>query len=612
MSSQRIGVYVCHCGGNIGDYVDVEKVVAAVRDEPGVVVARSAMFTCSDATQQEILQDIREQGLDGLVVASCSPKLHQFTFRDVARRGDVNPYQYTQVNIREQCSWAHTDDRAGATDKAVRLVRAGIARTRASLPLEPIVVETVPRVLVVGAGVAGLRAAIGLADVGLEVVVVERETEPGGRVAGLGDMYPHGRSGRGMVDRLLAEVDRRPRIRLLTDAELVEKKGSFGNFTVSVRTGGGGPRSGREPGQEPVVLEQRVGAVIVATGADTYQPREGEYGWGLDRVVTLPDFERMSGDAAGNPLTHQGRPVRSIVYVYCVGSRQGSEDGSEAEGGGEGNAAGSGSGGRNRYCSRYCCNAAGHAALQVAAVDPQVRQYHLFRDVRTYGRFESLYADARRGGSVYVRFDGAEPPVVDAQPGGDGVRVRVKDLLTAGEELEIPADLVVLVTGMVPRSNEELGRTLRIPVGQDGFYNEIHPKLRPTETVVDGVLICGSCQGPKNSGESVASALAASAQSAAILKKGFAELDPLIATVDAARCDGCGSCYVACPFDALEPVLVGAQGADTGMEIAAVKRGVCKGCGACVPACPSRAIDLLGYTDEQIRATIDALLEEVA
>lgn len=607
MSSQRIGVYVCHCGGNIGDYVDVEKVVAAVKDEPGVAVARAAMFTCSDATQQEILQDMREQGLDGLVVASCSPKLHQFTFRDVARRGGLNPYQYTQVNIREQCSWAHTDDRAGATDKAVRLVRGGIARTRASQPLQSIVVETVPRVLVVGAGIAGLRAAVGLADVGLEVLVVEKEAAAGGRVAGLGEMYPHGRAGSKLVQNLLAEIDRRPRITLLTGAEVVEKRGSFGDFRVTIRTAvpeaagagaataavtGAGAGTGANPS---AVLEADVGAVIVATGAETYQPGDGEYGWGLQGVVTLPEFERMCSGAAGGPLTHLGKPVRSIVYIYCVGSRQ--------ERGG------------NSYCSRYCCNAAAHAALQVAAMDPDVRQYHLYRDVRTYGKFETLFTDSRKSGSVYVRFDEAERPVVVPPHGGHGaagadrtIVVKVKDLLTAGEELEIPADLVVLVTGMVPRSNDALARTLRMPVGQDGFYNEIHPKLRPTETVVDGVLICGSCQGPKNSAESVASALAASAQSAAILKKGFAELDPLIATVDAARCDGCAACYVSCPFDALEPVAAG----DRGHEIAAVKRGVCKGCGACVPVCPLGAIDLLGYTDEQVRAAVDALLVGVA
>ena len=202
MSDRRLGVYVCNCGGNISDYVDVEAVIDAVKDDPGVVVARRAMFTCSDATQQEIIDDIRGQELDGLVVASCSPKLHTFTFRGAAQRAGLNPYEYTQVNIREQCSWTHTDDREGATHKAINLVRAGIARTRLTEPLEPVVVETTPRALVIGGGIAGMRAAVGLADVGLAVFLVERESQLGGRVGELGEMFPHGKSGRALIARL--------------------------------------------------------------------------------------------------------------------------------------------------------------------------------------------------------------------------------------------------------------------------------------------------------------------------------------------------------------------------------------------------------------------------
>ena len=590
---RRIGVYLCHCGGNISDYVDVDRVRDAVKDEPGVVVVKTAMFTCSDATQQEIVQDIRDHKLDGLVVASCSPKLHQFTFREVARRGELNPYEYTQVNIREQCSWAHTDDRAGATEKAIRLVRAGIAKTGLSLPLTPMVVTTVPRVLVVGAGIAGLRASVGLADIGLEVILVEREAKAGGWVAGLGEMYPHGRNGAQLVARMLGEVAKRPRITLFTGAELLEKTGSFGNFRVRMRLNA--PPPGTAPAPSAGTLEADVGAVIVATGFDSYQPRPGESGYGLDGVVTLPEFERLLTAGAGGTggIVYRGKPVKTIAYVYCVGSRQSREP------------AGSESGGTNRYCSRYCCNAAGHASVLVAARDPEARQYHLYRDIRTYGKFEAIYSRSRETGSVYVEFDPEQPPVVTAGTRG-GLEVTVGDLLTAGEELTIPADLVVLVTGMAPRRNEDLARVLKLPLGRDRFYNEIHPKLRPVETVVDGVLICGACQGPKNSAESVTSALAAAAQGAAILKKGFAELEPLVATVYPDRCDNCGECYASCPFGAIEP------DEQPGREVAKVNRAVCKGCGGCVPACPREAIDLLGYTDEQVRAMIDSLAKEIA
>ena len=210
MSCDKIGVYICQCGGNIGDYVDVDEVVAAVEKEQGVTVAKTAMFTCSDATQTEIIEDAREQGLDGLVIASCSPKLHTFTFRDVAKRAGMNPFQYTQVNVREQCSWTHTDDHEGATEKAVRLVRAGINRTRLTDPLEPIVVETTPKSLVVGGGVAGLRAALGLAEVGLSVFLVEKEAKLGGWVAGFREMYPHGRNGRELIREARGEGARAP------------------------------------------------------------------------------------------------------------------------------------------------------------------------------------------------------------------------------------------------------------------------------------------------------------------------------------------------------------------------------------------------------------------
>ncbi|MFZ5591297.1 MAG: CoB--CoM heterodisulfide reductase iron-sulfur subunit A family protein [Bacillota bacterium] len=571
MSQRRIGVYICHCGGNISDYVDVQAVLQAVRDEPGVAVAKTAQFTCSDATQQEMIQDIREQQLDGLVVASCSPKLHLHTFRDVARRAGLNPYQYTQVNIREQCSWAHTDDPAGATEKAIRLVRAGIARTGLTRPLEPLQVDTVPRVLILGAGVAGLRAALALADVGLTVFLLEKEERPGGHVAALGTMYPHGVSGKELVKRLLDEVGQRASITLLTRAELVEKKGSMGDFQAKVRVGGAG---GRE-------MDLQVGAIIVATGFDTYRPPAGEYGFGSPGVVTLEEFNRLL-EQTGDQLTIDGRPVHSMAYIHCVGAGNGAEA-------------------PVPYCSRYCCNAAAHAAARVAQAWPQVSQYHFYRDLRTYGRYEMLATAALQAGSVFIRFPEDEPPQVQKQPGGR-LTVAARDLLTAGDQVAVPVDLVVLVTGMVPRADSALVEALKLPLGRDGFYSEIHPKLRPVETVVDGVYICGSCQGPKNSAESVTSALAAAAQCAALLKKGHVELEPLVVTVHPERCTGCGDCLTTCPYTALEQSGSGAP--------VQVNRALCKGCGGCVPLCPQGALDLEGYSDAQLTVMIDALLKE--
>ena len=569
---RRIGVYVCQCGGNISDYVDVDKVIADIHDDGGVVVSRTTMFACSDASQQDIEADIKGNQLDGLVVASCSPKLHTYTFRGVAARAGLNPYEYTQVNIREQCSWVHTDDPEGATAKATALVKAGIGRTRNTVPLVPLVVDTIPHTLVIGGGIAGLRAAVGLADIGLRVTLVERELTLGGWVKGLGAMYPHNKDGATLIATLVAEVKRRPAITVLTGAEVVGKSGSFGNYRVAVRVGGEGAGA----------IEVAVGSIIVATGFDSYTPGDGELGFGLDGVVTLPQFKALV-DGAKGPLTWQLRPVRSIAYVYCVGSR---------------NTAGC----DNAYCSRFCCASTVQTAVQVSGLDPTVRQFHLYRDMRTYGKFEPLYTEARDAGSVFLKFDNDEPPTIASGPDGR-LTVTVRDLLTERAELAIPVDLVVLVTGMVPRENQPLIDVLKLPKGADGFFNEIHPKLRPVETVVDGVLIAGASQGPKTSSESVIQALAAVTQSAAILKKGFTELDPLVAIVEPDACTACGECLTACPFDAISMAEEGDR------HFAVISPTGCKGCGGCVPMCPENAIDLLGYTDAEITSMIDALVE---
>jgi len=570
---RRIGVYVCHCGGNISDYVDVEKVVDGIKNDGDVVVSRTTMFACSDASQQDIEADIKANDLDGLVVASCSPKLHTYTFRGVASRAGLNPYEYTQVNIREQCSWVHTDDREGATAKATALVAAGIGRTRHTVPLEPMVVDTIAHTLVIGGGIAGLRAAIGLSEIGLQVTLVERELELGGWVRQLGPMFPHERDGAELVAGLVAEVRKREAINVLTGTELVGKSGSFGNYRCTLRVGGEGSGT----------IEVAVGSIVVATGFDEYQPEDGELGFGLDGVVTLSQFKALVDGSNRGTLAWNGRPVRSVAYVYCVGSR--------------GTA-----GCANQYCSRYCCAATVQTAVRVSGLDPSIRQFHLYRDMRTYGKFEPLYTEARDAGSVFLKFDNDEPPTIATGP-GDGLTVTVRDLLTERTELAIPVDLVVLVTGMVPRENQGLVDILKLPAGSDGFFNEIHPKLRPVETVVDGVLIAGACQGPKTSAESVTSGLAAVTQSAAILKKGFTELDPLVAIVEPETCTACGDCLTACPYDAISMAEEGDR------HFAVISPTGCKGCGGCVPICPENAIDLLGYTDAEITSMIEGLVE---
>ena len=647
MSERKVGVYICHCGGNISDYVDVDKVKAAVEEELGVTVSRTTMFTCSDASQTEMVEDIREQGLDGMVVASCSPKLHLTTFRGFAERAGLNPFQYVQVNIREQCSWAHSDDREGATEKAIGLVKGGLEKARLTEPLEPIRVTSVKNVLVLGAGVAGMRAALEMADLGVEVFLVERDHFIGGEVAKLGKMYPSGRKGGEVASELYDDIKKRTNIHLFTGAEMTSKEGYIGNFNVRVRirprfvigSEGDFEKAGKEcPVEVPseihrglktrkaiyrpsgharperwaidagactkcgscaeicpgsIDLDQKeefmmldAGAIITATGFDNYSPSEGEPGFGTGGVVTLPQFESIINNT-GSRLEFGGREIHDVVFIYCIGSRESREKNNP-----------------NRYCSRFCCNAAVGAALNASEKIKGLRTWHVYRDIRTYGKFELLYEQASTGGAIFCRFDPKAPPIVEDE--GKRLLVRVKDLLTGGDEIGIGADLVVLVTGMVPARNEELTSILRLPIGEDGFFNEIHAKLRPVETVIDGVYIGGCSQGPKNATESIASSLSCVAKAAALLVKGYVDLQPFIAYVENDLCKWCGECETACPYSAIEKTTL------DGKEVAVVKDVLCKGCGACLPVCPYDATQMKGFTDNQIKAMIEAFAAEAA
>jgi heterodisulfide reductase subunit A2 len=572
VTGRRLGVMICQCGGNISDYVDVEKVREQVAKEGDVVSTQIQMFACSDAAQQAMIREIREKKLDGVVVCSCSPKLHLNTFRAMAQRADLNPYEYTQVNIREQCSWAHTHDRPAATEKALRLVRAGVAKTSLASPLERMRVETLPQALVIGAGIAGLRAALALSDLGISVHLVEKSETAGGQVVRWGNLFPNDKVGADLVRGLLEEVRRRENVSLYLATELVRKEGRIGDFAIQLRTATGD------------TISLKVGAILVATGFDPYTPSPGEFGFGLDGVLTLPEFKELLATHPG-PLEYHGRPVRTIAYVYCVGSREESKEV-----------------GPHLYCSRYCCSATSHIATVAAARDPALHQFHLFRDVRTYGKYEALYERALRSGSVFLRYGDDALPTVTREDGG--LLVKVKDRLMRGEEVEIRPDLVVLVTGMVPRENGPLAQVLKLPVGQDGFFHEVHVKLRPVETVVDGVFIVGTAQGPKNVAESVASALAAVSKTGALLLKGFVDLEPTVAKVDPTLCVWCDECTKACPYAAVEPVEYGDK------RVAQINGILCKGEGACVPACPKQAVSVQGYSNEQITAMIDALARE--
>ena len=576
----RIGVYVCHCGGNISDSVDVQKVVQAAKAEADVVLARDVTFACADSSQKEMIEDVQSQKLDRIVVASCSPKLHELTFRGVVQRAGLNPYQYYHANIREQASWAHADDPEGATAKAIRHMRAAVAYARLAEPLVRTRAAFVPKVLVVGGGVAGLKAALDLSAMGVGVVLLERSPDLGGRTRELPDVYPYGRSGTEVVEGLLRELRQHEGVTIFTNATLERVGGHIGSFeaTFTVR-----PKAD-ERETPPARITDTVGAIVVATGADTYVPRPGEYGYGrLPNVLTLPEFLRFKEANGSGNLVIRGTRVRRLAFIYCVGSRQTATDGGAA----------------NEYCSRYCCNATVHATLSLLRGRPDLTVYHLYRDMRTYGRNELMYEEAARQGVVFVRFDPEEPPSV--AEGNGGLTVSVKDRLLGGELVGLPVDLVVLVTGLVPRDNTELEGILKLPRGKDGFYQEVHPKLRPVETNISGLYIGGTAQGPKDIGEALESGSAMAAKAAAFALRGELELEPFVAKVDPTRCRLSEACVSACPFGAIE------VREKDGVRRVTVEAARCKGCGACVAVCPTEAIQLQGFSNDEVRSMIAAL-----
>jgi len=332
--------------------------------------------------------------------------------------------------------------------------------------------------------------------------------------------------------------------------------------------------------QKEEVLDLPVGAILVATGFDPYTPKENEFGWGIDNVVTLPQFRRII-NRCDNNLIYNGKKIKHIAYIYCVGSRQVDRE--------------------NKYCSRYCCTATLYTSILTKNKYKDIQSYHFTRGIRTYGKQEVVYDESSRQGDIFLQSYEDDPPIIEQKKGK--TIVTINDILTNKMELEVEADLVVLVTGMEPRKDSKISEVLKIPKGRDRFFNEIHMKLRPVETVIDGVTITGACQGPKNVMESINSALSAAAKSFSIVNKGKLNLPPIIAVVDKDTCKWCGKCSEACPFDAISKI------SENGKDIAIVNESVCKGCGMCLPVCESDSLDLLGYTNHEMENMIKALVD---
>jgi len=623
----KVGVYVCYCGGNISDAVDVEKVCAQARKVPGVVVARANMFMCSDPGQEMIIEDLQSGLVDRVVVASCSPSLHETTFRQALARAGANPYVYEHANLREQVSWVHHG--AEATAKATRLVAAAATKAGMLEPLEPIRVEVQGQAVVIGGGVAGLKTALELAERGLAVVLVEKSPFLGGQVAQLDRLAPFGEAASEVIGELAGAVLKHPAIKVCTCAEIGGFEGYIGNFKLKgVRKPPEGAayadrleklsRSGRGLGEfvpfvgvmptaipksrEEVDLE--AGVMVLATGFRPYQPRPGEYGYQeFPEVVTLPEFIRLMAEAEAREgtLVLNRRPIRRAAMIHCVGSRQIPGIHEENEGGY-----------LNEYCSRTCCNATLYAAKEIRDHYPQTRVFDFYRDIRTYGRGqEELYTQAAQNQVVFFRFEAGEEPQIlrNPDPMGYPLQVKVKDVLTFGEELAVPVDLVVLAVGQEPNNIADLVEKMKIPVGADRFLQEVHPKLRPVEVAVGGIFLAGTCQAPFDVGETCAAAGAAAVKAAAILTRGFVTLDPFVAEVDLSKCKGTGACVEACLAEgALTMVEQDLEGRK--VKGAQVNPAFCLGCGACVAVCPENAINIQGWTLKQYEAMVDMIVSD--
>jgi heterodisulfide reductase subunit A len=563
----RIGVFICSCGINIGGVVDVPGVVSYAQTLPNVQYAEWNLYTCSQDTQENIKERILEHGLNRVIVASCSPRTHEPLFRETLQEAGLNRYLFEMANIRDQCSWVHMHEPVAATEKAKDLVRMAVAKARRLSPLARYPQSVIPRGLVVGGGLAGMTAALTLADAGFETYLVERERELGGIARRI--HYTLGNYG--IQDYLATLVDRvrnHPSIHVFTAAKIDEITGYVGNFHTTLTSSNGRT--------EQAVLEH--GVVIVATGGREHKPTEYLYGQS-PQVVTQMELEASLVSGEWKPTAGS-----QVVMIQCVGSRQ--ED--------------------RPYCSRTCCSEAVKNALKIKEISPDTDVFVLYRDIRTYGFKEDYYQKAREQGVIFIPYEEDGKPLVEQSRAGGREAIRVQVCEPAlGRDVVIDADLLVLSVATLPLvENKALAQMLKVPLNDDGFFLEAHAKLRPVDFATEGVFVCGLAHSPKFMDETVAQASAAASRACTVLSKEIIEAEGTIPRVNVARCAACGLCELICAYKAVEVTVVDQR---RGTMAAQVNQALCKGCGACAAACRSGAIDLQGFTDDQIVAVIEAL-----
>jgi heterodisulfide reductase subunit A len=581
----RVGVFICSCGTNIGGVVNVPEVAEYAETIPHVVHAEHNLYTCSEAGLTMIKEAIKERNLNRVVVASCTPRTHEPLFRAACREAGLNPYLFEMANIREHDSWVHPHEQKKATQKAKDIVRMAVAK---AILLEP---QTEPEVevkgssLVVGAGVAGMTAALSMASQGFKVHLIEKEKEPGGMARRLYKLYPTLVDASEVVEPLIEAVKAHKNIELATSTTLKDVSGYIGNFTA-VLTGSEGDK------------EMNVGTIIVAPGSSSYTPPKGLYEYGInDCVITQRELdEKLRRGEIGEP--------ERIVMIQCVGARKGEIRPSELEAFPKSDTAEL----LRRilkarkeegwpYCSRICCMNAIKNAILVKEKSPKTDVVVLFGDLRVYKEYEDFYRKARDLEVRFIRHIEEARPEITQTPDGK-LQVVAYDALS-GMEVKFPAEWVVLSTPLIPSKDEILlARMLKVPIATDGFLMEAHLKLRPVDTNVDGVFIAGTVSGPKDVSESIISGEAAAARASILMGNGKVSTDAITAVVDEDLCIGCGLCEEICPY--------GAPKIEEGKS--EIREILCRGCGSCAAECPKRAITMRHYGDDQILTQVKALL----
>ncbi len=563
---ERIGVFVCHCGSNIAGTVDVEKLTQEFGKYPGVVHAEHYIYMCSEPGQELIRKAIAEKDLKGIVNVNCSPSLHERTFRNLVESQGLNPYCCEIANIREQCSWPHTDFKEAATEKAMAITGAAVEKLRLNMMLSPMVIPLTRRALVIGAGLAGIQAALDIADGGYEVILVEKEAAIGGHVNQLSGTFPTLEKPASLIAPMIQRVTSHPKITLYTGSEVEEVSGYVGNFTAKIKN-------------KDVIIEEEVGVIVAATGYDLLPvEKAGDYPEDPDIVDGLR-FEKILSDAEADDgeirRPSDGTIPEEIVFIQCAGSRD-PEQGVA-------------------YCSRVCCMyVAKQAALYRKAV-PGGQAYIFYKDICSdvIGGEEFVQSVVENGRILYLRGE-----VAEVFREGDKIKVRGMDTLS-GKDIEIASDMVVLATAMVPSAEaKELARKLNIISDEYGFLTEAHVKLRPVESLTSGIYLAGTAQWPRDIPDTIASASGAASKVLSLFSRRELIHEPTTATVDEEICTGCGLCVSVCTYHAIEI---------NGKMIATVNEALCEGCGACSVTCPAKAIQHKNWSPRQFFEMIDVV-----